>query len=107
MSTFSLNHQWSTTYGTITMQSNGHGVPANGCFKCQLEQMARRWSQGDLAISNRAMQGVSNTIGITSWPSDLIHTQFPPDIRPCRGKYFLLKQGSNSYLLQFPCCRSR
>lgn len=53
MSTLSLNHQWQTTYGTITMQSNGHSVTAtNGCVKCKLEQMARRWSQGDLTVSS-------------------------------------------------------
>lgn len=144
MSTLSLNEEKFTQYGTIqttsTANANGYSnsssptkfVPNNGCVKCRLEQMARRWSQGDLSLQT---EGAANPHPPIPWRDDRngwgspwrgnpdlalqTHQQavaqkaataaadFPPDLRPCRGKYYLLRHGSSFYLLQFPCCRTR
>ncbi len=85
--------------------TNGY---TDGCIKCKLEQMARRWSQGDCAIQDDLMLMTQNNLGfLTQQHAGSQIARFPQDIRPCRGKYYLLRHGSRFYLLQFPCCKSR
>ena len=111
MSTLSLNEEKYTQYGTIQTSTNGYSSSFNnnGCVKCKLEQVARRWSQGDLAISDARLVPKEDSNGWTSWGNDMVvpRTDFTPEVRPCRGKYYLLRHGSSFYLLQFPCCRTR
>ena len=104
-------HKTYTQYGTIQTGTNGYGprLINNGCVQCKLEQMARRWSQGNFAISDANMVPKEDSYGWTSWGNDVgvLRTDFTPEVRPCRGKYYLLRHESKFYLLQFPCCRTR
>lgn len=107
MNTLSI-HKTYTQYGTIQTGTKGYGRTFinNGCVMCKL---ARRWSQGDLAISDASMVPKEDSNGGMAWRNDMVTAtaDYTPGIRPCRGKYYLLRHGSSFYLLQFPCCRTR
>ena len=78
----------------------------NGCIKCKLEHMARRWSQGDLADRPKTREN-GNTCNSMMPYSNEVTIDTGHNARPCRGKHYLLRHGSRFYILQLPCCNSR
>ena len=97
-----MGGQYGLTRSVTNGLTNDH---FNGCIKCKLEHMARRWSQGDLADRPRtrefgnmcnSMMPFSNEVAVDNRSS----------VKSCRGKYYLLRHGSRFYILQLPCCKS-
>ncbi len=138
-----------SSYSPQRARDNGY---TPGCIKCKLEQMARQWSQGQLAscyatgsipdlnidpthmeFSMDSPQSLMNSLITATRPGVTQHNNgitpsaagagsggtvhpwqnngYTPDIyanvKQCRGKTFLLKQGKKSFLLHFPCCKNR
>ncbi len=145
----SLSKSVSSSTSSYSPQRDRDNGYTPGCIKCKLEQMARQWSQGQLAtcdasgsmpdlnidpmhmeFSMDSPQSLMNSLitatrpGITPHNNGLTPTAgsggkvhpwqsngYTPDIyanvKQCRGKTFLLKQGKKSFLLHFPCCKNR